>query len=78
MSKQKSGWEKAQQSQKKNKKEDLLLTKTHKLTSFFQVVQKKAEHSSNDVHSNSPPISFQSDTAKTKFSAVMMMMMMMI
>ena len=51
---------------KKKKKEDFLLTKTHKLTSFFQVVEKEAGHSSDDLHSNSPPISSQSDTVQDK------------
>ena len=42
------------------------MTKTHKLTSFFQVVEKEARHSSDDLHSNSPPISSQSDTVQDK------------
>ena len=50
----------------KEEKEDFLLTKTHKLTSFFQVVEKEAEHSSGDLHSNSPPISFYLDTVQDK------------
>ena len=47
-------------------KEDFLLTKTHKLTSFFQVVEKEAGHSSDDLHSNFPPISFQLNTVQAE------------
>ena len=42
------------------------MTKTNKLTSFFQVVEKEAGYSSDDLHSNSPPISFQSNIAQDK------------
>ena len=42
------------------------MTKTQKLTLFFQVVEKEAGHSSDDLHSNSPPISSQSDTVQDK------------
>ena len=42
------------------------MTKTHKLTWFFQVVEKEAGYSSDDLHSNSPPISSQSDTVQDK------------
>ena len=42
------------------------MTKIHKLTSFFQVVETEAGHSSDDLHSNSPPISSQSDTVQEK------------
>ena len=65
MSKRKSGWEKPQQLKKKEK-ENFLLTKTYKLTLFFQVVEKKAGHISDNLHSNSPPISSQSDTVQDK------------
>ena len=50
----------------KEEKEDFLLTKTHKLTLFFQVVEKEAGHSSDDLHSNSPLFSSQSDTVQDK------------
>ena len=56
----------AQQSKKKQENKNFLLTKSHKLTSFFQVVEKEAGHSSDDLHSNSPPISSQSDIAQDK------------
>jgi len=42
MSGRKGGWERAQELQKKKHKEDQLLKKTHKLTSFFHVVEKDA------------------------------------
>ena len=58
--------ERAQQSKKKKEKEGFLSTKTHKLTSFFQVVEKEAGHSSDDLHSNSPSISSQSNTVQNK------------
>ena len=38
----------------------------HKLTSFFQVVEKEAGHNSDNLHRNSPPISSQSDTVQDK------------
>ena len=76
MSKRKSGWEKPQQLKKKEK-EDFLLTKTYKLTLFFQVVEKEAGHISDNLHSNSPQFLLSQTLSKTKFSAMMMMMMMM-
>ena len=66
MSKRKSGRERAQQTKMKKEKEDFLLTKTHKLTSFYQVVEKEARHSNDDLHSNSPPIFSQSGTVQDK------------
>ena len=62
--KTKRGWERAQQSKKKEK-EDFLLTKTYKLTSFFQVVEKEAGRGVDDLHSNFS-ISYQSDTVQDK------------
>ena len=51
---------------KEKAKEDFLWTKTHILISFLQVVEIEAGHSSDDLHSNSPPISSQSDTVQEK------------
>ena len=50
---------------KKKEKEDFLLTK-HKLTSFFQVVEKEAGHNSDNLRRNSPSIFSQSDTVQDK------------
>ena len=52
MSKRKSDWERARQPKRKTEKEDFLLTKTAKLTSFFQVVEKEAGHNSDDFVTN--------------------------
>ena len=66
MSKRKSSWERTQQSKKKKKKENFLLTNTYKLISFFQVAEKEAGQSSDDLYRNSPPIFSQSNTVQDK------------
>ncbi|XP_068203625.1 zinc finger MYM-type protein 5-like [Palaemon carinicauda] len=66
MSKRKSGWDRAQESKKKKQMEEDLLVKTHKLTSYFQVVDKDIGSSTGDLEDQSPPISPPSDTVQSK------------
>ncbi|XP_068229366.1 uncharacterized protein [Palaemon carinicauda] len=66
MSKQNGGWERAQESKKKKLMEEALLAKTHKLTSYFQVVDKDVGSRSGDLDDQSPPISPPSDTVQSK------------
>ncbi|XP_076031379.1 zinc finger MYM-type protein 5-like isoform X2 [Oratosquilla oratoria] len=65
MSKRKGGWERAQESKKKKQMQEDLLAKTHKLTSYFQVVDKDVGSSSGDLDDQSP-ISPPSDTVQSK------------
>ena len=63
-SKRKGGCERAQGSKKEKQNEKYLLTKTHKITSFFQVVDKDVGSSSDDVDDKSSPISPESVTVQ--------------
>ena len=58
----KTKWKRKERSKKKKQNEDLL-TKTAKLISFFQVVDKDVGSSSDDVDDKSFPISPESVTA---------------
>lgn len=66
MSKRKGGWERAQEAKKKKQMEEDLLAKTHKLTSYFQVVDKDVGSSSGDHDDQSRPICPPSDTVQSK------------